>query len=109
MTTTAKIWCPTDESEPEGLFNKASCPHAPPNWFREEPELAAELYALERFGRSNGVCPVFGAGCGTDAQRCASEHLPPAERTVHVLDDSRTLHKFIVKVGYELIARVRAA
>lgn len=81
-----KVWCPADEAEPEGLFNKASCPEAPPNWFREEPEVAAELYAMERHSGRHQT-----------------------EYEVLVRCDQGKLHKFTVKVGYELTAHVRAA
>lgn len=50
MSNAIKVWCPDDEGKPEGLFNKYACPDAPANWFREEPALAAELFALERWG-----------------------------------------------------------
>lgn len=85
----AKVWCPDDEPEPEGLFNKATCPDAPPHWFAEDPGYAAELYGLER-----GLVTLGG---------------PSKEYNVHVIDGRGVLYKFKVKVGHELTAHVRAA
>jgi hypothetical protein len=71
-----KIWA-EDEPKPEG--GKAHNTGAPPNWFKEDPEYAAELYGLER-------------GLG--------------EYKVTVLDDDGSTHKFTVKVHQQLVARV---
>ena len=88
-TTTEKIWCPENEQEPEGLFNKASCPNVPPNWFRESPEFAAELYAMERCSPEDMIA-----------------HKPTLCR-VHVLDTEHVLHKFDVRIVYEMTAHVK--
>lgn len=58
MTIATKVWCPALEPQPKGLFNRSTCPHAPPGWFREEPEYAAELYALELGGEAERVIQV---------------------------------------------------
>ena len=79
MSLTVKIWC-DGESEPEGLFNQRMCPNAPPNWFREKPRVAAELYALE---------------CGIGEWR------------VNVLDDHGHVHAFAVSVYWTVEASVR--
>ena len=71
MSTTVKVWCPVDEKMPEGLSNLKS---APPNWFREDPVVAAELYALERWGS------------------CKQE----THHDVRVLDDEGDIHNFYV-------------
>ena len=75
MVLTEKVWCPTQEPMPEGLFNTTSCPEAPPHWFRECPELAAELYALEI-------------------------HKGKSEETYHVavLDSTAARHTFTVRI-----------
>lgn len=78
MILAAKVWA-SDENEPEGLFNKTSCPTAPPNWFREEPVYAAELYALERYGRS-----------------------PKREMVIHVRDTDGVTHTFRAEVGLQV-------
>lgn len=83
MNLAAKVWA-GDEGQPEGLFNKATCPNAPANWFREEPPYAAELYAMERFDRKS----------------------PNSRMTVYVLDTAGVLHTFNVQVGLELTAKV---
>jgi len=46
MSVCVKIWH-SEETRPEGLFNRETLPDAPPNWFREDLEYAAELFALE--------------------------------------------------------------
>jgi len=79
MPLTVKIWR-DGESEPEGLFNQRMCPNAPPNWFREEPRVAAQLYALE---------------CGVGDWR------------VNVLDDRGRRHVFVTSVQWKLSASVR--
>lgn len=83
MSLAMKIWCPDDEPVPEGLTNLTT---APPNWFREDPEYAAELYGLERGAPKGSV-----------------------EYRVHVLDTQGQLHVFQVKVGLQLEANVRKA
>lgn len=90
MPTTQKVWSPDDEAEPEGLSNLKS---APPNWFREEPQYAAELYGLERGNPNHGS--VRGGS-------------PSKTYRVHVLDDSGTLHKFNVKVAWTIVAQVES-
>lgn len=79
MILAAKVWT-SKEPEPEGLFNKAMCPAAPPNWFREDPEYAAELFGLE-----------LGVG----------------DHTVNVLDTAGVHHRYDVSVAREIHARVR--
>lgn len=86
MNIAAKVWA-YDEPEPEGLFNKATCPEAPPNWFREEPEYAAELYALER-GTHRGARTAY---------------------KINVLDEDGKLHRFEVEVAWQPNAIVRRA
>lgn len=83
MIVAEKIWCPAYEAQPEGLFNKATCPEAPANWFREDPEYAAQLFAMERFNRKEGS----------------------ATYVVHVLDNQSKLHVFTLQVGLELTVR----
>ena len=77
----AKVWCPANEPEPMGLFNRATCPQAPANWFREEPADAAELFGLE-----------IGVG----------------DFEVHVLDTAGVLHRFNVSTARDLNAHVKA-
>lgn len=83
---TKKVWCPTIEPEPEGLFNKGTCPDAPKNWFREEPAVAAELYALE-----------LGGGRGHYTTKYE----------IRVLDEGGTYHRFQTETCRELVALVR--
>jgi len=76
MSTAVKVWA-RDEPKPEG--NVAHYTGAPPNWFKEEPKYAAELYGLER-----------GEGA----------------YTINVLDDEGAHYEFKVKVRLELQAIV---
>jgi len=78
MPLTVKIWC-DDEPEPDGLFNRSTCQEAPPNWFREEPSVAAELYALER---------------------------DVGNRRVNVIDDAGRRYVFSTKVRWALEVKV---
>jgi hypothetical protein len=102
MSLTVKVWCPADESEPEGVFNKKSCPDCPLGWFNNEsPEVAAELYALERasFVVKKGV------------SQCQVDNAPGRTRfsgIIHVLDDQGKLHKFKGRAGMELVAHVES-
>jgi len=59
MATCVKIWDPDREPKPEGLFNRKTCPEAPPRWFEEEPEYAAELFGLET--KRNGTLKIIDA------------------------------------------------
>lgn len=79
MAVCVKVWSPDTEPRPRGLFNKSTCPKAPPHWFKEEPEYAAELFGLET--RKSG--------------------------RVHVLDSDGRLHMFEVEVGVIIDAKVR--
>jgi len=97
-STAVKVWCPDEESEPEGLFNKASCPDTPANWFREPPDKAAELYALERFtevSKNKSTAKDF-------YQRTYEAHAHKEDRIVHVLDDQGKLHKFKIRQQYDI-------
>ena len=101
MSLTVKVWCPEDESEPEGVFNKASCPDCPLGWFNEPPEVAAELYALER--ASFRIKKVVAS--------CQVDNTPGRTRfsgTIHVLDDAGKLHKFKGQAGMELVAHIES-
>lgn len=82
MIRAVKVWCPRDEFEPEGLFNKATCPDTPDQWFAEDPEYAAQLYGITR-----------GEG----------------DYEIHVLDSDGVLHRFNTRVRRELNAYVKAA
>ncbi len=82
---TKKVWCPAIESEPEGLFNRDTCPDASAQWFHEEPACAAELYALE-------------LGSGDEP------HVGKLE--IHVIDKGGTLHRFQTETRRELVAHV---
>jgi len=89
MNTTVKVWA-SDESRPEG--DKLSNIHsAPPNWFREEPVYAAELYGLERAN----VAAMYGVPLDG-----------PRDYHVLVLDDQGVTHEFTVRVRHELVAHV---
>lgn len=79
MLVTTKIWA-EDEAMPEGLFNKTTLPNAPPNWFREDPVYAAELYGLER-------------GTG--------------QYNLNVLDDEGNIHHFKIEVVRSLTASIQ--
>lgn len=97
MSQAVKVWCPARETEPEGLFNKATCPDAPANWFREDPEYAAELYALELHGElAKAVSRVPGMPKRSHVQF-----------DITVVDDQGATHKFAVEVGYELTAHTK--
>lgn len=98
----AKVWCPEDENEPEGLFNKGACPEVPSHWFKEEPSKAAELYAMERFGEAKKR-PVSKDGF----ERLVWEFMHKEERLIHVLDNEGKLHKFKVKTKYEVTSHVQ--
>lgn len=78
----AKVWCPDEEPEPEGLFNPTTCPGAPSRWFHEAPDLAAELYALERF--TSGVLRL----------------------RVNVLDEGGETHTFITSTELKAVTSV---
>jgi hypothetical protein len=77
----AKVWGPGEPEPPDGVLTHLTS--APPNWFREEPAYAAELYALERGSRM------------------------PAEYEVHVRDVKGVLHDFKIRAALELVVRVR--
>jgi len=94
MSLAVKVWCPADEPEPSGLFNKASCPDAPPSWFKEWPEVAAELYALER--------------ASFVVKKDGSQGRTRFSNIIHVLDDAGQLHKFKGQAGMELVAHIEA-
>jgi len=94
MSLTAKIWCPDNEPEPEGVFNRESCPDAPPNWFRVHPEAAAELYALER--------------ASFVVKKDGTQGRTRFSNIIHVLDDTGKLHKFKGRAGMELVAHIEA-
>lgn len=79
MAVCAKIWDPDREREPHGLFNQETCPEAPPRWFEEEPEYAAELFGMET--KRSG--------------------------TLSVLDTEGRLHRIRVEVSRELHAEAR--
>lgn len=81
MIRAIKVWLPGLESEPEGLSHSKT---APKNWFRELPEVAAELYALEEHKRFDGLAAV-----------------------VCVRDDQGELHRFEVTVVVEPVVCMR--
>jgi hypothetical protein len=81
MALADRVWGPGETEPPEGVLTRLVT--APPNWFREEPAYAAELYALER-----------GA-------------MMPPEYTVYVRDVKGVLHVFSVRAALELVVRVR--
>ena len=76
MSIAIKVWAFGDCEPPDGKGHNTD---APPHWFEEEPDLAAELYGLE-----------IGEG----------------EHRIYVLDDEGQKHEFPVKVQLELHARV---
>lgn len=82
MTVAVKVWIPALESEPAGLSHSKT---APKNRFREAPEIAAELYALEERKRFEGHAVL-----------------------VCVLDDAGQLHRFNVTAEMEPVVRMRA-
>ncbi len=84
MSVAAKVWGPGEQEPPDGVLTHLTS--APPNWFREDPEYAAELYALER-------------GIG---DRCM-----PDEYQVLVRDTDGALHAFAVRPRMELHVSVR--
>lgn len=51
MSLTRKIWLAGNPEPPEGVLSDLTT--TPPNWFRELPRDAAELYGLEIFGSDN--------------------------------------------------------
>ena len=97
MSLTVKIWCPYDEPEPEGVFNRESCPDCPLGWFNEPPEAAAELYALERAS--------FGVKKDGSQGRTRFSNII---HIIHVIDDTGKLHKFKGRAGMELVAHIEA-
>ncbi len=56
MSLTKKIWRAGNPEPPEGVLSDITT--APPNWFRELPRDAAELYAYERFNQDNLIAPI---------------------------------------------------
>lgn len=78
MATTVHIWA-SDEVPPSSLFNRGTCPAAPPHWFREEPAYAAELYGLER---------------------------GPGQYVIYIIDAEGASHRFDVKVQQTIEALV---
>jgi hypothetical protein len=80
MALAARVWGPGEPEPPEGVLTHLTS--APPNWFREEPAYAAELYALERGAK-----------------------MPP-EYTVYVRDVNGVLHLFKIRAALELVVRV---
>ncbi len=76
----AKVWGPGEPEPQDGVLTHMTS--APPNWFREEPAYAAELYALERGAK-----------------------MPP-EYTVYVRDLNGILHRFKVRAALELAVHV---
>jgi hypothetical protein len=80
----AKVWCPSIESEPEGAFNPKSCTGLPSkNWFCEDPEFAARLYALELSDKGHG-----------------------RKHEIHVRDNNGNLLKFDVQLLPKLEAQI---
>jgi hypothetical protein len=84
MARTVKIWCLDDETEPQEEVSHIV--KELPNWFREEPEIAAELYALER---------------GPDKDSFSEKVF-----RLCILDEEGTRHEFTTKVRYRLSATV---
>ncbi len=82
---TKKVWCPELAPAPDGEL-VSSRAQSMPNWFREEPELAAELYALEMYGESNE---------GHDALY-----------EVHIITNDDVLHRFNVRIRKEPVAHI---
>lgn len=81
-----KVWCPAVEDKPEGELVTHRDPDLP-NWYREAPEHAAELYALELFtGRHR-----FG---------------DTATFEIHVLSNDGKLHVFNTKARNETVVTV---
>lgn len=77
--TPIKVWVPSEEPEPEGLFNPKTCPNAGPLALQnceDDLDLLVELFALER--RKEG------------------------KATVHVLDDEGKVHIVDIDVRREL-------
>ena len=81
MALAAKVWGPGEHEPPDGVMTHLVS--APPNWFREDPPMAAELYALER-GRNM-----------------------PYEYTVYVRDVDGILHRFEIKSWIEHMVGVK--
>lgn len=75
-----KIWA-SDEVMPSG--DQAHNQKAPPNWFHEHVEYAAELYGLER-----GL----------------PENVSDKEYTIFVIDNEGGSHTFAVRVRRQLVA-----
>jgi hypothetical protein len=91
MSITAKIWCPDDEMEPEGRLVAHIGPgHKPRNplstWFREPPEQAAELYALERW--------ILESPKPRNERRTVYQ--------VRIRDEDGEIHNFEVKLSWEM-------
>lgn len=88
----AKVWCPEEEAEPEGIVPPEM--DAPPNWFREDPAYAAELYVLEKELQTTRPDPMA---------------LEKTERHVRVIDTQGKTHDFhtTARVRRELEVAVR--